>query len=184
LPSLAANPPHHLSGFHGHPDTLREMVRAAQGPRGEKSLLVRRMTEQVIRQVQPKDYLGEILAIRYWVTEKVRYTNDPLHIELVRDPQALIEEILAHGTVTADCDEIALLIATMCLQIGRVAEFVVVGFGAAGQYSHVFARVQEPRSGAWIVVDSVAGTDERGMLDRVTTFYTTSLDEHPGRSIT
>lgn len=180
MPSLAANPPHHLSGFHGHPDTLREMVRAAQGPRGEQSLLVRRMTEEIVRRVQPKDYLGEILAIRYWVTEFVRYTNDPLHVELVRDPQALIEEIIRHGVVTADCDEIAELIATMCLQLGRVAEFVVVGFGDAGVYSHVFARVKEPRSAQWIVTDPVAGTDERGMLDRVTTFYTVSLDEPPG----
>ena len=186
MPSLAAaNPPHSVSRFHGHPDTLAAMVRGVQGERGEKSLLVRRMTEEVVRQVQPKDYLGEVLAIRYWVTEHVRYTNDPLHVELVRDPQALIEEIIAHGQVTADCDEIAELIAAMCLQIGRVCEFVVVGFGEAGQYSHVFVRVQEPRSGQWIVCDPVAGTDERGMLERVTTWYTVSCDEPPGaKSIT
>lgn len=180
LPSLTATAvPYGLSAFHGHPDTLRAMVRAAQGPRGEQSLLVRRVTEEVVRQVQPKDYLGEILAIRYWVTEHVRYTSDPLHVELVRDAQALIEEILEHGTVTADCDEIALLIATMCLQIGRVAKFAVVGFGEAGQYSHVFALAQEPRSNDTIVLDPVAGTDERGMLDRVTTYYLVSLDEPP-----
>ena len=162
------------------------MVRAVQGPRGEQSLLVRQATENVIRQVQPKDYLGEILAIRYWVTEKVRYTSDPLHVEMIRDPQTMVEDIITHGTVTADCDEIALLIACMCLQIGRVAEFVVVGFGEAGQYSHVFARAQEPRSGMNVVLDPVAGTDERGMLDRVTTFYVTSCDEPPGapKSIT
>lgn len=162
------------------------MVRAAQGPRGEQSLFVRRVTENVIRLVQPKDYLGEILAIRYWVTEHIRYTGDPLHVELVRDPQALLEEINEHGVVTADCDEIALLIATMCMQLGRVVEFVVVGFGDPGHYSHVFARVREPRSEAFVVVDPVAGTDERGMLDRVTTYYVVSLDEPPNavRSIT
>ena len=180
MPTLAQNPPYQLSGFHGHPTTLVEMVRAVQGPRGEKSLLVRRMAEHVIRQVQPKDYLGEILAIRYWVTEKIRYTSDPLHTELVRDPEAMCSEINEHGTVTADCDESALLIACMALQIGRVAEFVVAGFGEPGQYSHVFTRVKEPRSGAWIVTDNVAGTDERGMLDRITTFYVVSCDEPPG----
>jgi hypothetical protein len=162
------------------------MVAAVQGPRGEQSLLVRQATEDVVRQVQPKDYLGEILAIRYWVTEKVKYVNDPLHVELVKDPQRLVEEILAHGTAIGDCDDIATLIACMCLQVGRVAEFVVAGFGEPGAYSHVFARAQEPRSGQWIVVDPVAGTDERGMLDRVTTFYVTSCDEPPGapKSIT
>jgi hypothetical protein len=187
MPSLAAaNPPHSFSRFAGHPDTLREMVRAAQGPRGEQSLFVRRMTEEVVRRVQPKDYLSEILAIRYWVTEHVHYLNDPLHVELVRDPQALLEEINEHGVVTADCDEIAELIAAMCLQIGRVVEYVIVGFGEAGHYSHVFSRVQEPRTGVFVVTDPVAGTDERGMLERVTTFYVISLDEPPSavRSIT
>jgi len=186
LPALSANPPYRLSGFHGHPDTLKEMVRACQSTRGEQSLLVRRTAEEIIRQVQPKDYLGEILAIRYWVTEHIRYTSDPVHVEFVRDPQALLEEIAKHGVVTADCDEIALLIAALCLCIGRIAEFVVVGFGDPGEYSHVFARIMEPRSQKWIVTDPVAGTDERGMLDRVTTFYSVSCDEPPGaaRSIT
>jgi len=58
-----------------------------------------------------------------------------------------------------------------------VVEFVIVGFGEAGQYTHVFVRIKEPRSGQWIVCDPVAGSDERGMLERVTTFYTKSLDE-------
>lgn len=186
MPSLAANPPHHLSGFNGHPDTLRAMVAAAQGPRGERSMFVRSVTERVVGQVQPKDYLGEILAIMHWVTESVRYKNDPLHVEMIKDAQRLMEEIQTQGYGIGDCDDSATLIATMCLQVGRVAEFVVAGFGEAGQYSHVFARVKEPRSGAWIVGDPVAGSDPRGMLDRVTTFYVVSLDEPPGavRNIT
>jgi hypothetical protein len=162
------------------------MVSATHGERGEKSMLVRSMVEQIVRQVQPKDYLGEILAVRYWVTERVHYVNDPLHTELVKDAQRLVEEVAAHGSAIGDCDDMATIIATMALQLGRVAEFVVVGFGEAGQYSHVFTRVKEPRSGEWVVCDPVGGTDERGMLDRVTTFYTVSLDEDPGapRSIT
>jgi len=153
------------------------MVRAAHGPRGEQSILVRSMVEEIVRDLQPKDYLGEILAIRYWVTEHIRYVNDPLHVEIVKDPQRIMEEIIAHGQASEDCDGIAEMIGVLCLLVGRVVEFVVVGFGEAGHYSHVFVRVKEPRSGQWIVCDPVAGSDERGMLDRVTTFYTKSLDE-------
>ena len=140
-------------------------------------MLVRSVTEEVVGALQPKDYLGEILAIRYWVTEHIRYVNDPLHVEVVKDPERIMEEILARGQASEDCDGIALMISTMCLQVGRVPEFVVVGFGEPGHYSHVFSRVKEPRSNQWIVCDPVAGSDERGMLDRVTTFYTKSLDE-------
>jgi Transglutaminase-like superfamily len=156
---------------------LKEMVRAVHGVRGEQSILVRSVTEEVVSGLQPKDYLGEILAIRYWVTENVRYVNDPLHVEVVKDPERIVEEIMGRGQAAEDCDGIALLIATMCLQVGRAAEFVVAGFGEPGHYSHVFVRVKEPRTNQWIVCDPVAGSDERGMLDRVTTFYTKSLDE-------
>lgn len=177
MEALSNNPRRSLRGFSGHPDTLREMKKAALGERGEQSFFVRSMTERVVAGLQPKDYLGEILAIRYWVTEHVRYVNDPLHLELVKDPERMMREVVAHGQCSADCDEIALLIATMCLTVGRVAEYVVAGFGNPGEYSHVFARVKEPRSGQWIVTDPVAGTDERGMLERVTTSYVVSLDE-------
>ena len=174
---LSPNPPHTLSGFSGSPDTLRAMVRAAQGPRGEKSLLVRSMAEQVTRELQPKDYLGEIVAIRNWVAEYLRYANDPLHVELVKDPQRLVEEIVAHGYAVGDCDDGAALIATMCLQLGRDAQFIVAGFGEPGHFSHVFCRALEPKSGQWIVCDPVAGTNERQMLERITTYEVWSLDE-------
>jgi hypothetical protein len=155
------------------------MVAAVHGPRGEKSMLVRSMTEEVVGLIEPKDYLGEIIAIGNWVTEKVRYLNDPLHIEVLKDCERQVEEIRARGYASGDCDEIASLIACMALQAGRTPEFVVAGFGAPGQYSHVFTRVQEPRSNQWIVVDPVAGTDPRGMLERVTTYYVVSLDAPP-----
>lgn len=174
---LSLQPPTQVAGFNGAPDTVRAMVRLAHGPRGEQSMMVRSVTERITAGLQPKDYLGEIVAIRNWVAERVRYMNDPLHVELVKDPQRLTEEVLSWGSATADCDEIACLIGTMCLQLGRVAEFVIVGFGQRGHYSHVFCRVLEPKSGKWIVCDPVAGTGEREMLQRVTTYETWSLDE-------
>jgi len=177
---LARNPPHQIRGFHGPPHTLAEMVKAAQGSRGEKSILVRSVTEEVIGELWPKDYLGEILAINAWVSEHAVYLNDPLHVELLKDPQRLCEEILARGYARGDCDDIAVLIATMAMQVGRDARLVAVGFGETGQYSHVFASVLDPRSEEWIVCDPVAGSTVGPMLKRVTTYQIWSCDELPG----
>lgn len=143
-------------------------------------MLVRSVTEQVIGELWPKDYVGEVVAICNWVAEHVRYTNDPMHVELLKDPQRLVEEILSKGYARGDCDDIACLIATMALQVGRHAQLVVAGFGKKGEYSHVFTRVEAPKSGKWIVCDPVAGSDVAGMLQRVTTYEVWSTDELPG----
>lgn len=147
------------------------MLAQIRGPRGERSVKVRSLTEKVVGGVQPKDYLGEILAIRNFVTEKCRYLNDPLTTEWVKDPERIADEIMAQGQSQVDCDEMAQMIATMARQCGREAELVIVGFGPSkNSFSHVFARVKEPKTNQWIVCDPVAGSDEAKMLRRVTTY--------------
>lgn len=155
--------------FRGPRDTLASMAKIALGPRGEQSMLVRQFTEAVTREVWPKDYNGEILAIRNVFLQPspthpnrklFRYMNDPRHVEWIKDPQRQIEEIQEHGSTTVDCDEIALMGAVMALQLGRETELVALGF-APGQLTHVGFRVKEPKSGRWIWVDPVAGPRER-----------------------
>lgn len=173
---LALSPPHTIKPFRGPETTIETMREMAKGPRGERSVLVRSVTESVVRELQPKDYLSEILAVRHFVATRCRYLNDPLTTEFVKDPQRQVEEILARGKTTVDCDEMALLIATMARQLGREADFVTVGFGLPGRFSHVFARVLEPRSNAFIVCDPVAGIGEAAMLRRVKTYKIWKID--------
>jgi hypothetical protein len=169
-------PPTTFGTFRGPETTIEYMRKAILGPRGERSVLVRSVTERIVQDLWPKDYLGEMLAIRNYVASHVRYLNDPLSTEWVKDPQRMIEEIQAQGRCGADCDEICSIIVTMCRQVGREAEAVTVGFGAPEQYSHVFARGREPKSGKWLVLDPVAGTDEAKMLRRVTTWRAWRID--------
>jgi transglutaminase-like putative cysteine protease len=157
-------------------DSVATMQAQIRGARGERSVMVRQLTGRVVAHLQPKDYLSEIIAVRNFVTEKVRFMNDPLTTEWISDPQRLVEEITARGSTVGDCDDIASLIAAMARQLGREVELVVVGFGAPGQYSHVFTRVKEPKSGRWIVTDPVAGSDEAKMLRRVTTYRRFSVN--------
>lgn len=166
-----------LTPFRGADHTLEVMRAQALGARGEEHPLVRDAAVDIIRRVWPKDYLGEILAIRHWVAEHCLFVNDPLHVEFVRDPLALLEQIDKYGVTRADCDELAELIATLGLCIGRYAELIAVGFGQPGLYTHVFARLKEPKTSEWIICDPVAGTDERQMANRVTTYKIWSLDE-------
>ena len=173
---LDAAPPTTYAPFRGPETTIRQMIAHVRGARGERSIRVRSFTESIVSGLQPKDYLGEIVAIRNAVAEKVRYVNDPLTTELSKDAERLVEEIEARGVASGDCDDIAVLIATCCRQVGREAEFVIVGFGPPNQFSHVFARVLEPKTNKWIVCDPVAGTTEAQMLRRVKTWRAFKTD--------
>ncbi len=156
---------------------------AAEGPRGGQSLVVRRQMELICEQVAPKDYVSEILAARYWVNAHAPYFRDPKNIELIRDPQAMIEAIhrSPNKVVRADCDEIALLLLALWLAAGNACHFVTSGFLPVVRrreppHTHVFTGCLIPgtdrrgQRGTSIVVDPVAGTQEPYMLRRLTTF--------------
>lgn len=162
-----------LGAFRGTPHTVDEMIRASLGDEGERSYKVRHWAERITRWLAPKDYLSEILALRTWATPHpafgpLRYTNDQLHVEMVKTPWRILTEIEQSGRSLVDCDDIACLLAAMGMALGRKATFVIAAFGGNQQYTHVFARLLEPRSGKWIVVDPVAGSKERQMLLAIT----------------
>lgn len=168
--AIALNAPTTVKPFHGPADTILLMISMTVGPRGEQSTLVRSLKDHIVRDVPPKDYYSEILAVRNFVAEKIKYSNDAVAVEQVQDPERMCQEIVDHGKAVADCDEIALLIGTLCRQLGREVCYVTVGFGAPNSFAHVFALVLEPKSKKWIICDPVAGTDEASMLKRVTTY--------------
>lgn len=166
-----------LRTFSGSRDTLRQMREHCWGEQGEKSFKVRQLAEAIVRDVWGKDYLSEILAIRAFASTQLVYRPDPLHVELIKTPERIADEVATYGKAQCDCDEVAEMIACLLLCIGRYAEFAVVGFGHAGDFSHVFARGKEPKSRDIMILDPVAGQKEREMADRVTTYEIWSLDE-------
>lgn len=160
-----------LEAYRGTDHTVATMIRLALSDRGERSFKVRRHTEQIIGNIRPKDYASEIIAICRWWGNAGRYTRDPLHVEMLRDPERLIDDALA-GRLACDCDEYALAIGTCCLVIGAPVRFVTVGFsprwpGEPKVHTHVFATAQDPRTKVWWVLDPVAGRRTAPMLGRV-----------------
>lgn len=181
---LELAPRSRLSVYGGPRDTLDAMARAALGLRGEQSALVNRFKSEVTKFIQPKDYLGELLAIRNVLLQPnpktgqalIRYTNDPRHVELVKDPQRIVEEIMYLKAAECDCDESATFVAALALQLGRVVQFVALGFGGGTQLTHVGTRAQEPKSGRWIWLDSVAGPRESEAARKATRVVFRDLD--------
>jgi hypothetical protein len=177
--------------YRGTDHTVAAMIRLAKGsvdPRdmvrsaltSERSIPVRRHTEQIISNLRPKDYASEIIAICKWWGNAGRYTRDPLHVEMLRDPERLIADANA-GRLACDCDEFALAIAVCCLTVGARAQFVTVGFqpqrpGQPKIHTHVFCRAQDPRTKQWWVLDPVAGRRVGQMLKRVKQYTVFEVD--------
>lgn len=181
---LGTMPPATVQSFRGPADTLEKMAEAALGARGERSIVVRRFTEWVLQSVQPKDYLGEILAIRNVLVQGspfrqgialFHYINDPRHVELVKDPERQVTEILETGSTLVDCDDVSTMAATMALIIGRNVDLVAMGF-EPGSLSHVAIRVQEPKTSQWIILDGVAGPREKEAAGKAKELMVRSLD--------
>lgn len=167
-----------LGKFRGTDDTIRLMLDYARGPEGEQNIKVRQWAEAIIRFLRPKDYLGEILAIRHWCTgAHLRYANDARHVEQVKSPFRTLTEVEQYGVANLDCDDYATLIATLGMTLGREARYTMVGYSAKGEFSHVFACLKEPRSGEWIICDPVAGTREYVMASTAKDFRHVSVDD-------
>lgn len=180
-----------IEPYRGTDHTVATMIRLAKGavdPRdmvqralvGERSIPVRRHTEQIIHNIRPKDYSSEIIAICRWWGNAGRYTRDPLHVEMLRTPERLIADANA-GRLACDCDEFALAIAASCLTIGARSQFVTVGFqprfpGQPRIHTHVFCRVEDPRTKVWWVLDPVAGRRVNQMLKRVKQYTIFEVD--------
>ena len=167
-----------LGAFRGTDDTLSLMIDYARGPEGEKNAWVRQWAEKIVKDIAPKDYLSEILAIRGWATSPwLRYTNDARHVEQLKTPYRILLEIQKNGVSLVDCDDIATLIAALAMQLGREVRYGMAGFAGDGEFTHVFACVKEPRSQIWIVCDPVAGTRELEMLRSAKITKTVSVDD-------
>lgn len=95
--------------YRGTDHTVAEMIRLMKGPRGEQSVKVRRHTEQIIRHLRPKDYSSEMIAICKWWGNAGRYTRDPVHVEMLRDPERLVDDAL-QGRLSCDCFPVGTLL--------------------------------------------------------------------------
>lgn len=80
---------------------------------------------------------------------------------------------LPHADVTvSNCDDMVTHLGAQIQQMGGKIELVTVAFDnqffdGRRQYSHVFLRALEPRTGTWVVLDPVAAEKTPDMLRRI-----------------
>lgn len=130
-------------GVRGNVQTIEFMKKIAR----ERSFypVIRQFAKNILiyAGVDSNNYADEALAIGDYVKNKVRYLRDPDNIEYLQAPEDLIEQ-MAKGEAQGDCDDMALLIASLLLSIGHQPRFRAVRYKRnTGHYDHIYVVVYE-----------------------------------------
>src|SRR5579872_6307570 len=92
---------------------------------------LRERAQEICRDVDGKDWYGEIVAVFDYVQNNIRYSLDTNAIEVVQAPHVTLE--LQYG----DCDDFSALICGLLEHLGHTTFLCAVGFDAYENYSHV-----------------------------------------------
>jgi len=177
LPSM---PPHVSTRYGGTGKTVESMRDLAEGERGAKSLELRLVLENLIRNLNPRDRLSQLAAIYNWFDRHYHFVTDPLKVEQVKDPVRILEEIREYNRALGDCDDATTFLSAAGQALGSKMKIVRSGFrprqlGAESKrFTHVFV-VGYDQYGRPIVLDPVAGRRTSRMLRRVRQFASTGV---------
>lgn len=137
------------SGLSGTKLTLDAMEGLVASARQDPNVV--QTAQAIVRKVPEKNAVLEAEALLTWVRNHVRYTRDPIDVETVKSPTALLQEIVESSThrAAADCDDQVVLLAALLSSIGYGTRFVAYRADAdrPADYSHVALEAQLPGAG-------------------------------------
>lgn len=122
------------SGEAGVDATLRHMARFVKD--GKKDHQLRVLALGIVKGLAQKDYYGEATLLHRFVRDRIRYVKDVDGIETLQTPQATL------GLGQGDCDDKAVLLATLLQMLGHPVRFVAVAVGDNPNFSHVYIETK------------------------------------------
>jgi transglutaminase-like putative cysteine protease len=138
------------SGDRGAYSTLRIMKRIV----GEsmKDIPLLDQAKDIIRSVGGKDRKAQAEVIGAWMSSRMRFVRDPYGVETIHTPLFMLERIHTNGIFEADCDDYAVLSASLAKAVGLRTKFVILGFLSKGApWSHVYTIAETPQG--WFPFD-------------------------------
>lgn len=150
----------------GNYDTVRIMAGVARSRAGDPRVRQLALAILLDRNVGSHNFLDEDCAIAEFVQKNVRYVRDPNGIEQLHDPVYMIDHIRA-GDAQGDCDDQALLLASLLLSIGAQPYFVIVRYNrTSGSFNHIYTCVYDKnwtdRQKSRLVMDTIVKTEPIG----------------------
>jgi transglutaminase-like putative cysteine protease len=129
---------------------VAELQRFKRDPR--ELAYVRGVALDIVTNLAPNDDLGEVRAVWQYVRDQVRYVRDVASVDTLQTPRATL------SVLQGDCDDKAVLLASLLETIGYATRFVVSATVPGRSYNHVYVEAFVPKLGRWIPLESsIAG---------------------------
>lgn len=134
--------PSGVAGTRATLNLMRQLVR-----RYKKALPIRQLAFAIIDRVRGhKNFSAQVRAIHSYVQENIQFVKDVNGVETLATPTKTLE----YGK--GDCDDQAVLLASLLESIGHPTRFVAIRMKPFGPYVHVFT---ETKIGArWIPLET------------------------------
>ena len=113
--------------------------------KGKNALAVRLAAQQLVQPLKQRDYAGEVRRLHAFVRDRIRYVRDIRGTETLQDPDRTLT--LKSG----DCDDKAVLLASLLESIGHRTRFHAVGF-SPDRFAHVYVETLLGRE--WVSLET------------------------------
>lgn len=108
---------------------------------------IRGLALKLTRELDQKDFSGEVRALFSYVKNRVRYVHDINGVETLQSPVKTLE--FGQG----DCDDKSTLLASLLQSIGYQTRFHALGVNG-GKLCHVIVEVKNPYNQNWVALDA------------------------------
>jgi hypothetical protein len=136
------------NGINGNIDTIEAMKKLAR--EFSRHDLVKRLATNIIHynNIPSHHYLDEARAIGEFVKKHIRYVKDPVGTESLQAPDMMIRMMKDVGYAMGDCDDMALLTASLLMSVGIKSKFRAVRYKDEVQgFNHIYVVVYENNIG-------------------------------------
>lgn len=111
------------------------------------------LARRIMKNVPERDAREMIRSLQAFVRDRIKYVQDPRGLEMIQTPPRTLE------IGTGDCDDKAILLATLLETVGFRTRFEAVGMND-GPYSHVLMAVHLGRG--WVPLETIIPGVEPG----------------------
>jgi len=123
-------------------DLMRQLVR-----RYKKTIQIRQLALTIIDRVRGhKNFTAQVQAIHAYVQDNIQFVKDINGVETLATPIKTLEYR------KGDCDDQAVLVASLLESIGHPTRFVAIKMQTFGPFVHVYAETKVGRD--WIPVET------------------------------